>query len=105
MRYKGQGIAQIKETGFLFPLRDAIVVSATDEYMKYLKKVQKAEQHINEAISEKDYKKFRRWYTLWWSLDCSECLRFLRSAYFESLTDISAEYIIKRMRKEYPCGK
>lgn len=105
MRYKNQGTAQIRETGFMFMLRDAIVVSATDEYKKYLQRVQRAEQHINEAISEKDYQKFRKWYILWWSLDCKECLRFLRSSYFESLTDISAEYIINRMRKEYPCGK
>lgn len=105
MRWKNQGIAQITDEGELYYLRDAIILSATREYRQYLKSVQRAEAAIKEAISEKDYTKFRRNYILWWYLNGDDALRFLRSDWYKTLTDIDGEYVIKKLREETPCGK
>lgn len=105
MRWKNQGRVQINSDPSVYVLRDAIVLQASREYRQYLKAVQRAEKAINEAISEKNYEKFRKNYILWWYYDATPTLNFFKSAWFTQLTDIAPDYIIKKLREETPCGK
>ena len=65
-------------------LANAVIVTAADDYRSAMKKLQKDPDNIL-ARSTVD-----------------ECASFFRSAWFEILSDADGEYILQRLRDEFP---
>ena len=100
MRIGNQGIAQIKSDEGTYRLRDAIIVSAANDYRNLCRRMHRNVRTIIEGCGQKKADKlFDDLENLNDSMRRME-VRFFCSAWYTALTEVDGQYITKRIRKE-----
>lgn len=100
MRIGTQGIAQIKSDEAVYRLRDAIIVSAANDYRNLCRRMHKNVRTIIEGCGQKKADKlFDDLTNLNNSMRRME-VRFFESDWYTALTEVDGRYITKRIRKE-----
>ena len=80
-------------------LANAIIISAVEDIRRYYKR-EAAIDNIKAAEADTERKSQKYWYYIHIERDYKTAMAFFRSEWYRQLTDVDAEYILKRLERE-----
>ena len=79
-------------------LANAIIISAVEDIRRYYKRVD-AIENIKAAEADTERKSQKYWYYIHIERHYKSAMGFFRSEWYRQLTDVDAEYILKRLER------